>query len=395
MLIAQTNHKKLMFADTAAVKARDQMFYCPACAQRVQLKTGQVIRPYFAHLPRQACHIFTEPETEEHIHGKLLLYDWLNKQRLAPELERYLPTLKQRPDVFCATTSPPSAFEFQCAAISEEELRFRTIQYMKSGIQPYWIFPVRKAVQTNAVQLSPMASMTSYEHSSLRRHSRLNSSYNIYLDIKQNSFYFRYLLGRVSSQKCLQAFSISELRHMSYFYLSEPPKPTIENRHVVVLMQIKKRQRYGRINRHHEVNFQQYLAAQFKQPLTMYPSAAGWPLPLATSFFNPSYVWQTLLLSQVKKQSSVSFHELTKSFRQLQAQELWQSRSQPLAPVTFEDLLQQYKELLQQMHLVSHTDQKVFSWQGDELFSTHLDQAFYDDQQLVQVWKNYMTRLLS
>lgn len=72
---------------------------CPSCGKRVFLKKGESKIPHFSHHPKEACKVFTEGETREHLEGKLALYNFFKKKGYKVKLEAYLKNLKQRPDI--------------------------------------------------------------------------------------------------------------------------------------------------------------------------------------------------------------------------------------------------------------------------------------------------------
>lgn len=54
-------------------------WYCPFCKECLQLKTGKKRRAHFAHRPNTACPS-SNPESERHLEGKALLFQWLKAQ---------------------------------------------------------------------------------------------------------------------------------------------------------------------------------------------------------------------------------------------------------------------------------------------------------------------------
>lgn len=72
---------------------------CPGCEKRVFLKKGESKIPHFSHHPKEACKVFSEGETREHLEGKLAIYNFFKKKGYIVKLEAYLKNLKQRPDI--------------------------------------------------------------------------------------------------------------------------------------------------------------------------------------------------------------------------------------------------------------------------------------------------------
>lgn len=121
-------------------KENNQTFFCPGCRKPVFLKNGKLIQAHFAHYTQNNCSIFSEGETEEHLSGKKLLYNWFKMQDIPCQLEAYLPDLKQRPDLLIwAATQRPIAIEFQCSSLSTERMIERTEGYQKNGYEVIWI----------------------------------------------------------------------------------------------------------------------------------------------------------------------------------------------------------------------------------------------------------------
>ncbi|WP_445013744.1 competence protein CoiA [Ureibacillus sinduriensis] len=75
-----------------------------------------------------------------HLKGKEQLYSLFKALEMEPELEPYLPNVKQRPDILLkGNTTQRIAVEFQCSPISAEKLINRNNGYKREDIQPIWI----------------------------------------------------------------------------------------------------------------------------------------------------------------------------------------------------------------------------------------------------------------
>lgn len=118
---------------------------CPGCGEIVVLHAGSVRAHHFAHLPGTVCTLpATEPETEEHRAGKLLLARWLRERLPNAEIvvEAFLPQTGQRADVLAIVPERPVrriALEFQCANLSAREWRGRHRLYREVGIEDLWL----------------------------------------------------------------------------------------------------------------------------------------------------------------------------------------------------------------------------------------------------------------
>jgi competence CoiA-like predicted nuclease len=120
----------------------DGQILCPDCGATLGIRAGESRRPHFYH-PAQECeYTYHEPETEEHITGKWLL--WMRLRALFPqstvELECPLTETRQRPDILVTHVSGARiAVEYQCYRISGQLWRERHDLYQEAGIPDVWI----------------------------------------------------------------------------------------------------------------------------------------------------------------------------------------------------------------------------------------------------------------
>lgn len=136
MLIALSENQMIVRADEACLS---EHYRCPGCKKKVILKKGQVNVHHFAHIKKEGCASFSEGETEEHLKGKLDLYNWLKHLQIPVQLEPYLNDLQQRPDLLAIINEVPTAIEFQCSPIPIETVKKRTEGYLSSGYRVLWI----------------------------------------------------------------------------------------------------------------------------------------------------------------------------------------------------------------------------------------------------------------
>ncbi|MFO8069059.1 MAG: competence protein CoiA family protein [Alkalibacterium sp.] len=125
------------------IKASDYNYneecFCPACKEEVIFKNGSIYQSHFSHRNNSNCKTFSEGETEEHMEGKLLLYNWFKKEKIEVQLEAFLPALKQRPDLLINYKGINIAIEYQCSPISKEMITSRTRGYKRNGYYVFWI----------------------------------------------------------------------------------------------------------------------------------------------------------------------------------------------------------------------------------------------------------------
>lgn len=118
--------------------------FCPVCGGLVKYCHGNVIAPYFSHWSLTDCPGESEPETPEHVQGKLFLAEWLRKQDgiTNVELEVYLPDIKRQPDIMFMRNGQRCVVEYQCSPTTE--YKQRRADYKAAGIQDFWILGVQK-----------------------------------------------------------------------------------------------------------------------------------------------------------------------------------------------------------------------------------------------------------
>lgn len=122
---------------------------CPVCGQPYEYCHGLINTPYFRHKDKAECeYAYAEAETEEHVNGKIALYEWIRKQKGVTNaiLEAWLPDTKQRPDIMFEYDGKKYVIEYQCSPISTEFLE-RHHLYQAGGIEDIWICGTEKYMQ--------------------------------------------------------------------------------------------------------------------------------------------------------------------------------------------------------------------------------------------------------
>lgn len=126
--------------------ARERRLVAPCCGKPVTVRWGMRKVRHFAHLPRARCPYerWSEPESAEHIAGKLLLYEWCQRhfgERLVRlELEFPLRETQQRPDIYLELSDGARmVIEYQRSPISLKEWTERHEGYRSLGLDDHWI----------------------------------------------------------------------------------------------------------------------------------------------------------------------------------------------------------------------------------------------------------------
>ncbi|MGK7376381.1 competence protein CoiA [Planococcus sp. 1R117A] len=120
--------------------------YCPYCERLVFFHGGKKRIHHFNHEPHVECTFTGEPETQEHLNGKLLIYKWLKKQYPQAEvsLEKRIVETNQIADVYAAFGDGQKfAFEIQCAELTADEWLERRKLYREANIWDIWLFGMK------------------------------------------------------------------------------------------------------------------------------------------------------------------------------------------------------------------------------------------------------------
>lgn len=145
MLLAQTEDGRIISLVKVKNKVeleelkKNENFICPVCKEKVILKTGTKRIWHFAHAHNTNCGQEFERESDYHLQGKIKLYEWFQNQGFHVELEKYIPEIKQRPDLFFQWKNKTYAIEYQCSKIDLQLLKKRTAVYLQNHITPIWI----------------------------------------------------------------------------------------------------------------------------------------------------------------------------------------------------------------------------------------------------------------
>ena len=152
---------------------------CPVCDSKMIYKHGEIKIAHFAHEKNTDClEMYSETETEEHLKGKKIIYEWLKTQENIKnlKLEAWIPETRQRPDIYFEMDNKKYVIEFQCTPIATEYLERHRL-YELAGIRDIWILGINKynlTIDDNSIY-------------HLKRIKEIEKYSNYYLDINKNS----------------------------------------------------------------------------------------------------------------------------------------------------------------------------------------------------------------
>lgn len=144
--VNNNNEKFLAFHENKAhlhALAKAKELYCPHCKKHVFFRGGPKRIYHFYHERHVECSFVGEPETQEHLGGKLAIYHWLKEKhpKAYVALEERITKTNQIADVYVDFGNGNKvAFEIQCAEQSAEKWLERRKLYAVAGIKDIWLF---------------------------------------------------------------------------------------------------------------------------------------------------------------------------------------------------------------------------------------------------------------
>lgn len=134
------HHHKVRRSEKIKKLTDEQIIICPECKSPLILRAGHIKVPHFAH--KHGCsYVYREPETEQHIRGKLELQQQLNilYPKSTVHIEYKIHETNQRSDVIVIHPNGLKwAFEVQCTRIPISTIIERSLLYKQAGVEDFW-----------------------------------------------------------------------------------------------------------------------------------------------------------------------------------------------------------------------------------------------------------------
>lgn len=119
----------------------DGPFICPECGQALSLMHGKRKHAYFVHTHDGDSHC--HGETKLHQQGKSQMMKWAKAHGWHPQMEVFLPNVKQRPDLLIQVDQKPFVLEYQCSPLGLERLIERNHGYRSLHLPYCWFLGPR------------------------------------------------------------------------------------------------------------------------------------------------------------------------------------------------------------------------------------------------------------
>ncbi|WLV25551.1 competence protein CoiA family protein [Aciduricibacillus chroicocephali] len=274
------------------LKKERHSFYCPECKKPVILKAGRRVIPHFAHFATSNC---GGGEGGYHENGKWQLFNWLANQNLDVSLEAFLEEVKRRPDILLKIGDRRIVIEYQCAQITQEEIRSRMDDYDQAGLEQIWILGGNRLKRLGSTSLS----LDYFSQYFLHRYKKTPDEYlyfycpgTIHFAIFHNPLF-------ANKRKAFGTIQFSHIKRINFKDLFQPFH--FKSEQIAQCWENEKesfrksasRRCYGE-----EMRFHQWLYSHGWHVSTL-PACIGLPVRNANEMRLPTFHWQARLVMEI------------------------------------------------------------------------------------------------
>lgn len=379
MLQAKSNIGKMItlasLTKQEIVTARQGEFFCPTCNEPVLVKAGMQTIPHFAHWSKSECSADDYGEGPYHEQGKLLLYQWLKQQGIDVELEKYLPEISQRPDLYIRLNNRKIAVEYQCARIPIEVLNSRNSGYKKAGITPIWILGANhfKRIGQQRFKIDPF--ILSFMH-------RFSVEFPLTLYFfcpHTHQFNTVQHIQLTTARQAIGQFRFIPLRHMTFPHLFTKEK--LQERNLYERWKKEKidfRLRQSNRLSGSELAWHKWLYQNGTHRERL-PSIIYLPVPGQYLMKSPLWNWQSRLVLNV-----VAPLPIGGSFTLQNCRRLFRQQTQQLTLLKqIDDPINQYVQLLINLHIIEKIDSHHFKKLKDIYSHKNIEDSLKSDAHLM------------
>lgn len=381
MLRAQTKSGKMvtlaMLTEKDIRHMRKQLtFYCPDCHEEVIVRAGRQVIPHFAHRMRSSCTRHTG-ESAQHMQGKLQLFQWLRRQYSTVQLERYLPELQQRPDIFLNIHQKRIAVEIQYSKMSWETISKRNQGYVKANITPIWVLgnTLFKRIHKYILKLDSFS--LQFVHQFLPRLPTLLIYYCPHTKtfIKVSDIYmFR-------ATQAIASISIHKSTSLTFAQLVHN---TCLSPHVLFSLWRKEKRRF-RLKRGSfsgvELSWQNWLYEKGYY-IDYLPSIIHLPVGNQHVMKVPLWHWQSRIVIELLHSLSV---DATFTLQQVQQFVLpYQEAVETYPLLSPQNPAREYLSLLEHLHIIEEVYPTIYVKRKPILFYTHIEDALNGDDEILR-----------
>lgn len=373
------------------ITRRKEKFYCPECREEVIMKLGSKRIWHFSHKSGLRCQNEFERESDYHLSGKMQLYQWLKKQGIEAELERYDPVIKQKPDIMFMLNGKKYALEYQCSTISEELFIKRTNNYLQNGYIPLWIAAANLINRSGASTIS----LSNFLYLFMRR-SRKVWNLSAFCPISSQFVTLQHAIP-ISSRKTITSLEVHALDSLTIEKLVHPDSRSFPT---MALWQL-----------HLQKYKNQFLAYQGPRPdpllQTLYrnrlnflclPPQLGLPVHSAPFIETPPLIWQAYLYLDVfrdyKPGEFIKFATIDDAFNNRVTSGHIHLRKLPLAGKGSSlDAVEEYIILLTKLKIFERISPATFELIGEMLIPKSVDEQVKMEAQFYKKYNEVILHL--
>lgn len=360
-------------------RCRGQTFFCPVCNNQVIVKAGMTIIPHFAHKTGTSCDTMHGGEGIYHEQGKLLLYQWLHRQRLNVRLEAYIPEINQRPDLLVDVNGKQIAIEYQCAKIPKEQIDKRNKGYLKMNITPIWILGANHFKRIGEQVFHTSTFTLQFLH---QFHNEFSTTLYYFCPYEKKLVTLQDI-HPVRGNRIMAVFRQLYLQHATFIHLFENASFTAEQLYLPWIKEKRnfrlrpRKQLYGRELAWHRWLYHNHLWIE------RLPSIIFLPIPNQLHMKTSLWDWQSRLWFQILNRTSVGGTFTTSACEQLIRHELLPNQTYSLLSST-NSPVSAYLQLIEQAGMIEMTNQGQYKKIAPISCYTNAEQAVAEDQKLMR-----------
>lgn len=269
------------------VRSREK-FYCPDCGEEVIMKLGNKKIWHFSHTASGSCQYEYDRESEYHLSGKLKIYNWLKKQGILAELEKFDQQMRQKPDIAFEWKGQKYAIEFQCSVIHADIFEKRTRTYLEHDVIPLWI-AAENLIKRNSHMV---VSMNHFLYLFLRR---TKHAWNLpaFCPVSGQLINLHGVIP-ISSRK---AITILEVKSLNQSSIDDLLSPKARQYPLLKIWQTENQKLKSRNLMNHGAWQNRFLKELYRNRLSLLtlPAILGLPVHSSPYIETPSLMWQTYI----------------------------------------------------------------------------------------------------
>jgi len=365
-------------------RMRGELFFCPQCNGQVIIKAGPKTIPHFAHKNVTHC-IHQKGEGEYHEQGKLLLYNWLKRQKYAVHLEKYLPEIKQIPDLLLEINDNRIALEFQYSKITTSEIIKRNVGYKKANIRPVWILG-EKLLKRYSNRTFKMNFFTSQF---IHHFSKTSCTTLFYFCPHSKNIIIVNDIYMMQMKRALARFTVQKLDSLPFNKLF---KKRLLSKEKLFTLWVKEKKKF-RLNRRQniygrELQWRKWLYNQ-RLFIENLPACIYLPIRSQYLFKSPPWQWQSHLIIDL-----IHPLQIGETFTLKMAKKILRNKMHDLSKITsleyVVDPVVEYLEYLKMIHIIVEIKRNFYMKNRSVRFYKNIEEAMVGDKMLMHYMKRIM-----